>query len=146
MIVYNYDIAQNMTNKIDYFSLFARIAIAMSFLSAVADRVGLWTPLLGSENIVWGNMENFAIYTGTLVPWVSKQLLPLLAWSVTIIEVVLGVLLIIGYQKRVVALFSGILLLTFAFSMLFFSSVKAPLDYSVFSAAACSFLLYRDSR
>lgn len=121
-----------MNIKTDYFALFARIAIAMSFLSAVADRFGWWTPVLGNENVVWGNMGNFITYTGVLVPWISKQVLPLLAWSVTIAEVVLGVLLIIGYQKRIVALLSGLLLLTFAFSMMFFSSLKAPLDYSVF--------------
>lgn len=135
-----------MNIKIDYFALFARIAIAMSFLSAVADRFGWWTPVLGSENVVWGNMGNFIAYTGVLVPWISKQVLPLLAWSVTIAEVVLGVLLIIGYQKRIVALLSGILLLTFAFSMMFFSSIKAPLDYSVFTASACSFLLYKNNK
>lgn len=136
----------DMNKKIDYYSLFARIAIGMSFLSAVLDRIGLWTPLLGSESIVWGNMENFITYTGVLVPWVWKQILPLLAWMVTIVEVVLGVLLIIGFQKRIVALLSGILLLTFAFSMLFFSNLKAPFDYSVFTAAACSFLLYKNSK
>ena len=135
-----------MNINTDYFALFARIAIAMSFLSAVADRFGLWAPVLGSENIVWGNMSNFIAYTGVLVPWVSKQVLPVLAWLVTIAEVVFGVLLIIGYQKRIVALLSGVLLLTFAFSMMFFSSLKAPLDYSVFTASACSFLLYKNSK
>ena len=135
-----------MNIKTDYFVLFARIAIAMSFLSAVADRFGWWAPVLGSENIVWGNMSNFIAYTGVLVPWVSKQVLPVLAWLVTIAEVVFGVLLIIGYQKRIVALLSGVLLLTFAFSMMFFSSLKAPLDYSVFTASACSFLLYKNSK
>lgn len=135
-----------MDKKIDYFSLFARIALAMSFLSAVADRIGLWTPRLGHENVTWGNMESFIAYTGLLVPWAPKLILPLLGWSVTIVEVVLGILLIIGFQKRIVALLSGILLLTFAFSMLFFSNIKAPLDYSVFTAAACALLLYKNSK
>lgn len=55
-----------MTVKIDYFSLFARIAIAMGFLSAVADRFGLWTPILGSENVVWDNMKDLLL---TLAFW-----------------------------------------------------------------------------
>lgn len=135
-----------MDKKTDYFSLFARIAIALSFLSAVADRFGWWTPLLGSENVTWGNMENFIAYTGVIVPWIPTGILPLTAWLVTLAEAVLGILLIIGYQKRIVALLSGILLLTFACSMLFFSTIKAPLDYSVFSAAACAFLLYKYSK
>lgn len=132
--------------KTDYFSLFARIALALSFLSAVADRLGWWTPLLGSENVTWGNMESFIAYTATLVPWVPNMMLPLLGWLVTIAEVVLGVLLLVGYQKRIVALFSGLLLLAFACSMLVFASYKAPLDYSVFSAAACAFLLYKNAK
>lgn len=135
-----------MTKEIDYFSLFARIAIALSFLSAVADRFGLWTPLLGNESVVWGNMENFIAYTGVLVPWIPKLVLPLLAWLVTILEIVLGVLLLIGFQKRLVTLGSGILLLTFAVSMLLFSNFKAPLDYSVFTASACAFLLFKNSK
>lgn len=135
-----------MIRKIDYFSLFARIAIALSFLSAVADRFGLWTPLLGSGNVAWGNMGNFIAYTGILVPWVAKSIVPFLAWLATMVEIVLGVLLLIGFQKRVVALLSGLLLLSFAFSMLLFLNVKAPFDYSVFTAAACSFLLYKNSK
>lgn len=134
-----------MARKTDYFSLFARIAIALSFLSAVADRFGLWTPLLGSENVVWGNMENFTAYTGILLPWAPKVMLPLLAWSATIAEIILGVWLLTGFWQRIAALFSGILLLTFAFSMLFFVNIKAPFDYSVFSAAACALLLYKSS-
>lgn len=134
------------TNTPDFISLFARIAVALSFLSAVADRFGWWTPLLGSENVTWGNMENFTAYTGLLVPWIPKALLPLTAWTATVAEIVLGVLLIIGFQKRIVALCSGLLLLIFAFSMLLFAGVKSPLDYSVFSAAACCFLLYKYSK
>lgn len=135
-----------MTKKIDYISLFARIAIAFGFLSAVADRFGLWTPLLGSENIVWGNMTNFTAYTGLLLPWVPKSLLPLFAWTATIAETVLGILLLIGFQKRLIALLSGILLLTFGFSMLFFLNIKTPFDYSVFAAAAAAFLLYKENQ
>lgn len=134
-----------MIKKVDYISLFARFALALGFLSAVADRLGLWTPLLGGENVVWGNMESFIAYTGTLVPWVPQSLFPLFAWTATIAEIVLGILLIVGYQKRWVALFSGLLLLTFAFSMTFSLSIKAPFDYSVFAAAACAFLLYKEN-
>lgn len=135
-----------MAGKINYSALFARVALALGFLSAVADRFGLWSHLLGSEHVVWGNMKNFIGYTGVLLPWVPKTLIPLLAWSATIAETVLGIFLLIGWQKRIVALLSGILLLAFAFSMLFSLSIKAPFDYSVFAAAACAFLLYKDSR
>ena len=133
-----------MAKKTDYISLFARFAIGLGFLSAVADRFGLWTPLLGSENVVWGNMVDFTAYTGVLLPWVPEYILPLFAWTATIAEIVLGISLLVGFQKRLVALLSGILLLAFALSMLFFVNIKAPFDYSVFAAAACAFLLYKE--
>lgn len=135
-----------MIKKIDFFALFARYAIAVGFLSAVADRFGLWTPVLGAENVVWGNMQSFIAYTGVLLPWVPNVLLPVFAWAATVAEIVLGVMLILGFQKRLAALLSGILLLMFAFSMLFFVSAKAPMDYSVFAASACAFLLYKQSK
>ena len=134
-----------MTKNINYIFLFARVAIALGFLSAVADRFGIWTLLLGSENVVWGNMESFTAHTGVLLPWVPKSFLPLFAWTATIAEIVLGVLLLIGFQKRLVALVSGILLLTFALAMVTALNVKAPFDYSVFAAAACAFLLYKEN-
>lgn len=132
--------------KTDYYSLGARVALALGFLSAVADRFGLWTPLLGSGNVVWGNMENFTAYTGVVLPWVPKVLLPVFAWAATVAEIVLGVSLLVGFRKRLTALLSGILLLTFAFSMVFSLNIKAPFDYSVFAAAACAFLLCKESK
>lgn len=44
--------------------LFLRLAISMGFLSAVADRFGLWSP----EVSAWGNWDNFMAGTGQLNP------------------------------------------------------------------------------
>ena len=65
----------------------------------------------------------------------------MLAWTATILETLLGVALLIGIATRVAALLSGVLLLLFAMAMTFALGVKAPLDYSVFSASAGAFLL-----
>jgi hypothetical protein len=43
--------------------LFARFALGASFLSAVADRFGLWGPY-GAKNVSWGNFAHFVEYTG----------------------------------------------------------------------------------
>jgi uncharacterized membrane protein YphA (DoxX/SURF4 family) len=64
-----------------------------------------------------------------------------MAWIATAAEIVLGLALIIGLFTRVVAFLSGILLLTFALTMMFSLGIKAPLDFSVFSASAGAFLL-----
>lgn len=124
-----------------FFLLFARYALAIAFLSAVADRLGLWGPM-GTPGVDWGNMENFNGAVAALSPWTPPSLVPALAWFVTILEAVLGVLLIIGYQLRATALVSGALLIIFAVSMALFLGVKPPLNYSVFTAAACAFLVY----
>lgn len=131
------------SGRSDVFTWFARIAVALSFLSAVADRFGLWTPLLGSAQVAWGNMDSFTAYTGTLIPFVPAAAWPLFAWTATALELLLGISLLAGYQKRLTYLLSALLLLVFGVCMLLFASVKAPLDYSVFSAAACCLLLYR---
>ena len=51
-----------MTGKNSWFSqLFLRLAISVTMLSAVADRLGFW-----GKNSVWGNWENFEKYTRKL--------------------------------------------------------------------------------
>jgi hypothetical protein len=50
-------------------------------------------------------------------------------------------LLLLGWQTRATALLSGSLLLLFAVTMTGVLGIKAPLDASVFSAAAGAFLL-----
>ena len=65
----------------------------------------------------------------------------MLAWTVTILEIVFGLALLIGIATRIAALLSGVLLFLFAMAMTFALGVKGPLDYSVFSASAGAFLL-----
>jgi uncharacterized membrane protein YphA (DoxX/SURF4 family) len=123
-----------------YASLFLRLALGVSFLSAVADRFGLWGPY-GQPNVGWGDFSRFTTYTGTLLWFLPKTLYPLMAWTATAAEIVFGLALILGLFTRVVAFLSGILLLTFALAMTFSLGIKAPLDFSVFSASAGGFLL-----
>jgi uncharacterized membrane protein YphA (DoxX/SURF4 family) len=55
--------------------------------------------------------------------------------------VLLGLALVLGFFTRVAALLSGLMLLSFALTMTFALGVKAPLDFSVFSASAGALLL-----
>ena len=72
-------------------------------------------------------------------PWLPASLIGPVGWAATVAEVVLAVLLIIGYRTEMVAKASGILLLLFALAMTFSTGVKGAFDYSVFSAAAGAF-------
>jgi uncharacterized membrane protein YphA (DoxX/SURF4 family) len=64
-----------------------------------------------------------------------------LAVIATIAETLFGVLLVLGWKTRETALLSGILLTAFALTMTMALGVKAPLNFSVFSAAGGAFLL-----
>ena len=73
---------------------------------------------------------------------------PALALISTAAETLFGILLIAGLKTRITALLSGVLLAMFALSMTIALGVKAPLNLSVFSAAAGALLLatYTDFR
>ncbi len=130
-----------MTHRLlRYSTVFLRVALGISFLSAVTDRFGIWGPP-GANNVAWGNFENYLAYTAQLNPYLPETWIPVLGWVVTVAETVLGLALITGFQTRRVAAASGVLLLAFAFEMTVVIGIKAALDFSVFSAAAGALLL-----
>jgi uncharacterized membrane protein YphA (DoxX/SURF4 family) len=119
---------------------FLRLALAAGFLSAVADRFGLWGPP-GSPHVAWGAWPRFVQYVRVLNWFAPQPFLPILAWAATLAETALGIALLVGWQLRWVAFASGVLLLSFALTMTLALGVKAPLDASVFGAAAGALLL-----
>jgi len=120
--------------------LFARFALGASFLSAVADRFGLWGPY-GAKNVSWGNFARFVEYTGAVTSLFPSSLTVSLAWAATVAETLFGVLLIAGFKIRITSVLCGLLLLSFAIGMATGLGIKTPFDYSVFSAAGAAFLL-----
>ena len=121
-------------------SVFLRIALGASFLSAVADRFGLWGAF-GKPHVAWGTFARFVAYTGQLNWFLPKATIPTLAIVATCAEALFGILLVLGWQTRIAAFLSGVLLLLFAGMMTGALGIKAPLDFSVFSASGGAFLL-----
>lgn len=121
-------------------SIFLRFALGFSFLSAVADRFGLWGAF-GEPNVAWGTFARFVAYTGKLNWFLPETAVRTLAIVSTFVETLFGILLVIGWQTRMTALLSGVLLLLFAVTMTGALGIKAPLDASVFSAAGGAFVL-----
>lgn len=117
--------------------IFLRIAISLGFLSAVADRFGLWS----KEVSAWGNWDNFVQYTQLINPWCPIALVPTLAIIATSAEILFAVFLLIGFKTELFAKLSGLLLLVFALSMTFSIGIKGAFDYSVFIASAGAFAL-----
>ncbi|MFL5578567.1 MAG: MauE/DoxX family redox-associated membrane protein [Gemmatimonadaceae bacterium] len=123
-----------------YGTVYLRLALAAGFLTAVADRFGLWGPP-GATNVAWGDFGHFLAYTATLNPYLPAAWIPPLGWVVTVAEVGLGGALLIGVRTREAAFAAGVLLLLFALGMTVGTGVKSALNASVFSASGGAFLL-----
>ncbi len=117
--------------------LFLRLGIGIGFLSAVADRFGLW-PV---EISVWGNWDSFLTYTELINPFIPQMLIPLMGVIATAAELIFGICLIVGFRTELVAKLSGYLMLIFALAITFSSGIKGAFDYSVFAASGGAFAL-----
>jgi len=124
-----------MNNKI--IKIFLRLAIAFGFLSAVADRLGLWP----EEISAWGNWESFLEYTQLINPVIPEMLIPAAGLVATGAEVIFGICLILGLKTELMAKMSGYLMLFFALAITFSTGIKGAFDYSVFAASAGAFAL-----
>jgi uncharacterized membrane protein YphA (DoxX/SURF4 family) len=121
-------------------SAFLRCALGLGFLSAVADRLGLWGAF-GQPNVEWGNFSRFLDYTHTLNWYVPAVMIPPLGVIATGAETLFGLLLLIGWQTRATALLSSCLLLTFGVAMTLALGIKAPLNFAVFTGVGGALLL-----
>ena len=121
-------------------SVFLRCALGLGFLSAVADRFGLWGAF-GQPNVEWGDFSRFLEYTHTLNWYLPARMIPTLGAIATGAEILLGLLLLVGWHTRAAALLSGLLLLTFGVAMTLALGVKAPLNFAVFTGVGGALLL-----
>lgn len=123
-----------MKTKQDIAVFLVRIALAAGFLSAVASRSGLW----GARSSGW---QKFVQYTAETNSFLPSSFAPVLAIFSTMGELSLGILLLLGYKVRLIALLASVLTLFFAIAMTISFGFKEPLDYSVFVFSTGAFLL-----
>ena len=124
----------------NYATLLLRMGLGIGFLSAVADRLGLWGGF-GQPNVEWGNFSRFLEYTHTLNWYLPDGMTLPLGVIATGAEILFGLLLVIGWRTRVAALLSALLLLTFGVSMTIALGIKAPLNYAVLTGIGGALLL-----
>src|SRR5262249_46463392 len=82
-----------------FVSVYLRLALGTAFLSAVADRFGLWGPP-GARNASWGGFAHFMSYTAQGNPWAPAAVILVLAGFATAAETVLGIALVLGFLPR----------------------------------------------
>src|SRR5690606_8833063 len=85
----------------------------------------------------WGNWEQFLLYANQVNSFVPE----FLACAATALEVVLAVLLLVGYRIKWAAYGSAVLLALFAIAMTISFGIKSTLNYSVWIGAAGCLLL-----
>jgi len=112
----------------------------MGFLVTVSDRLGFLGPF-GTKNIEWGQWDNFINYTGTLMPFLDKPAVNVMGGIATLLEAVIGILLILGFKTRLAAIASCTLTIIFALAMTLFLGIKAPINFGVFPICTASLLL-----
>jgi uncharacterized membrane protein YphA (DoxX/SURF4 family) len=118
----------------DIATIFSRLTLASGFLSAVASRMSL----LGKKSSGWNNFVEYAAQVNSFLP---KRIIPAVAATSTLLETVLGIMLLVGFKTKYAAFGAAILTLLFALAMTYSFGIKEPLDYSVFAFSAGAFLL-----
>ena len=89
--------------------VFARLALGLAFLSAVADRFAFFGPP-GTTGTAWGDFHHFVIYTAQVNAFLPAACAPFLAVAATTLELALGFMLIFGLYRRIASVASAVLL------------------------------------
>jgi uncharacterized membrane protein YphA (DoxX/SURF4 family) len=129
-----------MENSFKTPQLLLRLAIGITFLTPVLDRLGIFGHP-GTGNIEWGNWKNFIDYTSTLMPFFDRPMVNVMGLIATISEATIAVGLIIGFKTKYIALGSCLLTLTFIVFMATSIGIQKPINFGVFTASAASLLL-----
>lgn len=122
-------------------AILLRIALAGGFLSAVADRFGIWGAS-GASNVAWGTFDAFLDYTDVLLGgFLPDGLVFAAGWIATILEILIALGLLVGWRLKWFAMASALLLLSFAVAMTVSLGAEPAFSYSVWTAFAASLFL-----
>jgi hypothetical protein len=117
-----------------------RLFLSAAFLSAIADRFGLYGPH-GTIGVSWGDWTHFLQFVGYLIKIAPHAYIPAIGVVETIVEITLGVALLLGIYPRIVAWASAALLASFAIAMSVALGIPTTLGYGVFTAIGAALLL-----
>src|SRR5579884_1438602 len=104
-----------------------------AFLQAVGDRFGFFGGP-GTPGVAWGDFAHFIAYTGKVNSFMPHAVIPALALTATLAEILFGLALLLGICIRYAAIGSALLLTAFATAMTI--SGLSQFRYSVYLMAA----------
>jgi putative oxidoreductase len=131
---------QRASLALDLLSLGSRVALGVSFLLSVSDRLGFYgNP--GERGVSWGTFERFLSYAAKVNAFAPAWMIPFLGMAATVLELLFGVTLVLGFALRWAAFGSAGLLFLFGSAMAISFGTKSPFDYSVFAAMCCALFL-----
>jgi uncharacterized membrane protein YphA (DoxX/SURF4 family) len=131
----------NFIHMINAFAqLYLRLALGAGFFIIGCDRLGFWGPY-GKPWVSWGDWKHFSAYAHELMGFLPGWLAEVLAIIATVAEISFGILLLAGLFTREAAFGSGVLTACFAIAMTITNGITSPINYSVFTVSAASFLL-----
>ena len=113
--------------------LFLRLILASGLLTAAGARFGLI-----AAPAAW---DAFSRWTTRLWGLAPLSIQPVLGWVVVGIEIVLGLLILVGFRTRQMALATGVLLLATALAMWLRAGIQSPFHAAVFAYAGVAFTL-----
>lgn len=120
---------------------FAKVGLAISYLSAVFDRFGFWGHL-GETGVSWGSMTQFFKHVSTLCPWATENMIPVIGWVVTVLEAVIALSYIINVKNKLINIANIFLLILFIISMSLFQSIKIMINFNVIVCFSTALLIY----
>jgi uncharacterized membrane protein YphA (DoxX/SURF4 family) len=121
--------------------LLARLGLASTLISGVADRFGAWGRP-GAPNVSWGDFQHFVTKVQAIFPSAPAALALVMAWAATVLDAALGLGLFLGIRTRTMAFASGILFFVYAVATtLSPAGLHATFAYGVLGLSAASMLL-----
>jgi uncharacterized membrane protein YphA (DoxX/SURF4 family) len=119
--------------RVRWIASLLRLPLAVAFLDAVADRLGLLGPH-GAPGVAWGDFAHFINYTARLNTFMPPATIPTLAVLATLGETTFGIALLLGIFLPAAATGSAVLLFLFATAMTI--SGFSQFSYGVYLMAA----------
>jgi hypothetical protein len=117
-----------------------RIFVGVAFLGSVFDRFGFFGGA-GKAGVSWGNFANFIAYTRQVNSFLPAGVIPALAVIESIIEGLLGLVMLIGVLLPATTWASAALLCLFGLAMTISLGISSQFFYAVFVIAAGTWTL-----